>query len=102
MTRAMAVVLTWNVAGRVRAVPEQAAALAEMPADVVALQEVRAAALSPWRGELERLGSPHVLASEPPGTRPERRLGVLVAARIPLAPAPAPALPWPERHIAAV
>ena len=96
------VVLTWNVAGRVRSVPEQAAALGEQPADVVALQEVRAAALGAWRDELARLGYAHVLASEPPGTRPDRRLGVLIAARVPLAPAPAPELPWPERHLAAV
>src|SRR2546430_1581302 len=54
------------------------------------------------RAELERLGYPNVLASDPPGTRPDRRLGVLVAAREPLEEAPSPALPWPERHLAAV
>ena len=96
------VVVTWNVAGRVRSVPEQAAALGELAPDIVALQEVRAAALGLWRAELERLGYPHVLASDPPGARPDRRLGVLVAAREPLEEAPSPALPWPERHLAAV
>jgi len=99
---AVRVVVTWNVAGRVRSVPEQAAALAEVEADVVALQEIRATALGAWRGELERLGYAHVLATEPPGTRPDRRLGVLIAARVGLERAPSPELPWPERHLAAV
>jgi exonuclease III len=99
----MNVVVTWNVAGRVRSVPEQAAALAEVEADVVALQEVRTSALAAWRSELRALGYDQVLASDPPGTSPERRLGVLIAARVPLAPAPSPpGLPWPERHLAAV
>jgi exonuclease III len=95
-------VLTWNVAGRVRIIPEQAAALAEAAADVVALQEIRGAATALWRAELEGLGYPHVLATDPPGTRPDRRLGVVIAARVPLEPAPSPQLPWPERHLAAV
>jgi exonuclease III len=99
----MNVVVTWNVAGRVRRVPEQAAALAQLRADVVALQEIRASALAAWRSELGALGYEHILDSDPPGTSPERRLGVLVAARAPLALAPSPpGLPWPERHLAAV
>src|SRR6059058_1486181 len=95
-------VLTWNVAGRVRAIAEQAAALAQMPADVVALQEIRASALEAWRDALRGMGYEHVLASDPPGDRPDRRLGVLVAARVALERAPSPALPWPERHLAAI
>jgi exonuclease III len=99
----MNVVVSWNVAGRVRRVAEQAAALGELDADVVALQEIRATALASWRSELRSLGYEHVLASDPPGTSPERRLGVLIAARVPLERAPSPAgLPWPERHLAAV
>ena len=39
------IVVSWNVQGRVRSVPEQAAALLEDPADVVALQEVRLSAM---------------------------------------------------------
>ena len=42
----MAVVLTWNVQGRVRGIVEQATALAGRRCDVVALQEVRATALA--------------------------------------------------------
>jgi exonuclease III len=95
-------VLTWNVAGRVRAVGDQAAVLGRVRADVVALQEIRASALGAWRDALRGMGHQHVLASDPPGDRPDRRLGVLIASRVPLERAPSPALPWPERHLAAV
>jgi endonuclease/exonuclease/phosphatase family metal-dependent hydrolase len=99
----VAVVLSWNVAGRVRSVAAQAAALAQRPADVVALQEVRASALDAWQDALAGLGLVHQHYSAPPaGGTAERRLGVLLAARAPLAPLPAPAgLPWPERYAAA-
>jgi exonuclease III len=99
----MGAVLSWNVAGRVRSVPEQARALAERPADIVALQEVRATALEAWRTELHTLGFEHVAATlaDLAPRAPERRLGVLVAARTALKPLPAlDALPWPERHLA--
>jgi exonuclease III len=102
MGRVAAVIVTWNVAGRVRSVPEQAAALAQRRADVVALQEVRATSLAAWRAELLALGFAHIAVSEPPGGSPERRLGTLVASRAPLAPLPSPPLPWPERHVAAL
>ncbi len=100
----MGVVVSWNVAGRVRTVPEQAAALAGRRADVVALQEVRASALEAWRDALGAQGYPHVHVSPtPPGGGPLRRLGVLLAARAPLAPLPGvPGVPWPERHAAAM
>jgi exonuclease III len=98
----MGVVLSWNVAGRVRSVAAQAAALAARRADVVALQEVRATALEAWRAELTRLGYVHLHHTPTPTPAlPERRLGVLVAARRPLSPLPSPAIPWPERHAAA-
>jgi endonuclease/exonuclease/phosphatase family metal-dependent hydrolase len=100
----VASVLTWNVAGRVRAVPDQLAALAERPVDVLALQEIRLSSLDAWRAGLrERLGYAHVISSldgHDPAVRlaPDRRLGVLVASRAPLAQVAAPAgVPWPER-----
>jgi endonuclease/exonuclease/phosphatase family metal-dependent hydrolase len=97
------IVLSWNVAGRVRSVAAQAAALAARPADVVALQEVRASALEAWSSALDELGLVHRRYSAPPvGGPPERRLGVLLAAREPLEPlGPPPGLPWPERYAAA-
>jgi endonuclease/exonuclease/phosphatase family metal-dependent hydrolase len=99
----MAVVLSWNVAGRVRSVGEQARALAGREADVVALQEVRASAHAAWRDALAELGLVHqVYSAPPPGGGPERRLGVLLAARRELEALPAvDGLPWPERYAAA-
>jgi len=95
-------VLTWNVQGRVRSVPDQARALLEADADVVALQEVRATALPLWEQALALLGYPHVAATLPaggPARPPERRLGVLVASRDELAAQPAAEVPWPERYL---
>lgn len=100
----MATVLTWNVAGRVRSVAEQADALAQRVCDVVALQEVRSSALDAWAAELARMGYSHVAATLPADGAPrppERRLGVLIASRRPLEPCPALDVPWPERHLAA-
>jgi exonuclease III len=103
----MATVVTWNVAGRVRGVPEQAAALADQPADVIALQEVRLSSLGPWREALRALGFSHVVTSldaHDPAVRlpPDRRLGVLVAGREPVEPlGAAPGVPWPERVLRA-
>jgi endonuclease/exonuclease/phosphatase family metal-dependent hydrolase len=97
-------VLTWNVAGRVRAVPDQARALAERSPDVVALQEVRAAALDAWEEALARLGYAHVAATLPvDATRrpPERRLGVLIASRAPIQTPAMVEVPWPERYLVA-
>jgi exonuclease III len=98
-------VLSWNVAGRVRSVAAQAAALAQRSdADVVALQEVRASAHAAWARALADLGLVHQqYSSPPPAGAPERRLGVLLAARVPLEPLPVPPeLPWPERYAAAL
>ena len=49
-------VVTWNVAGRVRALPEQAAALAAVGADVVCLQEVTVRTEPLWRAALAEAG----------------------------------------------
>jgi len=100
----MAVVLSWNVAGRVRGVVEQATALAGRACDVVALQEVRASALPGWQAALGMLGYEHVVATlQPDGTRlePERRLGTLLASRSPIERRPAAEVPWPERYLVA-
>jgi exonuclease III len=95
-------VVTWNVAGRVRTVDLQAAALAEEPADVIALQEVRLSSVASWRAELGALGYEHVVTSldaHDPEERlpPDRRLGVLIAGRSAVESLDAPEVPWPER-----
>jgi exonuclease III len=93
--------VTWNVAGRVRRLPEQAASIAGVGADVVALQEVTARTLPLWRDALAEAGlTACATALEPHhrGGDGRRRLGVLTAAREPLAPARStPVVPWPER-----
>ena len=48
--------LTWNVAGRVSRLAEQAAAVAGVAADVVALQEVSPRTLPLWREALAGAG----------------------------------------------
>ena len=97
----MAIVLSWNVAGRVRdAQQRQIVALAERPADIVCLQEVTPTNHERWRSAFEDRGM-HVQISEwPPLARGSRRLAVLIASRAPLVPLTDPVLPWPERHLA--
>ena len=93
-------VVTWNVAGRVRRQPEQAAVIAALSADVVALQEVTARTLPLWRAALAEAGLPFAETGldEPDEAPRPRPLGVLTAAREPLARLPAPRdVPWPER-----
>jgi len=90
--------LTWNVAGRVGRQAEQAAAVAAVGADVVALQEVTRKTEPAWRAALAEAGYAHV-ASVVDLAAPERKrpLGVLTAARSPLLVHDPPAVPWPER-----
>jgi exonuclease III len=95
--------ITWNVARRTTRLHEQAAALAGAAPDVVGLQEVTARTWPLWRAELERMGLEHARCSldeadaeRQPATR--RRTGVLLAARVPLGPAPS--LPVPRRESA--
>src|SRR4051812_29679198 len=96
----MAILLTWNVAGRVGPNQErQIAALGERAFDVLCLQEVTPRTRGRWIEALEARGL-HVAVSDwpvpPAGTR---RFAVLVASRRPVAPHPGPGLPWPERHL---
>jgi exodeoxyribonuclease III len=93
--------VTWNVAGRVARQPEQAAVIASIAPDVVALQEVTARTLPLWRAALAGIGfaacecSLEGAAAVPTG---RRLLGVLTAAREPLRRLAAPPrVPWPER-----
>ena len=96
----MAVVLTWNVAGRVRGQAAQLSVLAEAPFDVLCLQEVTPTTRARWEASLGQLGL-HVAVSEwPVAPQGSRRFAVLVAARQPLSPCPSLDLPWPERHLA--
>jgi exonuclease III len=92
--------VTWNVAGKVGRLPDQAKALLGLGADVVALQEVTVRTEPLWREALGRGGYgfvEHALDGLPPKPT-KRRLAVLTAARSPLRRlAGPPELPWPER-----
>jgi exodeoxyribonuclease-3 len=93
-------VITWNVAGRVRRQPEQAALVTGAGADVVALQEVTARTLPLWREAFAAAGfagCETALDGAPAGTG-RRLLGVLTATRGPLRRLdPPPGVLWPER-----
>ena len=94
--------VTWNVAGRVRDHARQAAAIAALRPDVVALQEVTRRNLPLWERALADAGLGYVRTTVEEGTVPgRRRLFVLTAARSPLQVLPGPpGVPWPERVLA--
>ena len=74
--------LTWNVAGRVGRLPEQAAAVVSAGADVVALQEVTRRTLPARRRRSREAGFAHrASAVDLAAAERKRPLGVLTAAR---------------------
>jgi exonuclease III len=89
-------IVTWNVAGRVGAQPEQAAALAGVKADVICLQEVTVRTLPMWRTGLSGFACADALDGLPPKPT-TRRLGVLTAARAVTRLAAVADVPWAER-----
>jgi exonuclease III len=92
--------VSWNVAGRVRDLPEQAERVASLQADVVCLQEVTPSTLSLWEAHLAEAGYGHIEHARPDPEESRRPLMVLTAATAPLALVHVPALPWPERVLA--
>ena len=95
--------LTWNVANRIRVQPDQAAAVASVGAEVVALQEVTVNSLPLWRAALAEAGFEHTLCPLDEGRPPKpRRLAAFMASRTPIEPLPLALedLPWPERVVA--
>lgn len=93
--------VSWNVAGRRTAQPEQAAAVCAIAPDVVCLQEVTKNSLPLWRASLAEIGLEHGVSPldryTPPG---RRRLGVLIASRTELPELDLGELAWPERAVA--
>jgi endonuclease/exonuclease/phosphatase family metal-dependent hydrolase len=97
-----ALLLSWNVAGRVGDRQEaQIAALAERPFDVLCLQEVTPTNRARWVAALEARGLQVAVSAWPVHPRGSRRFAVLIAARAPLRDAASLELPWPERHLRA-
>jgi exonuclease III len=97
--------VTWNVAGRVKVLPEQVAAVTGVGADVVALQEVTVRTEPLWREALSAAGFEWCASgiARLPAVKSRRRLAVLTAARVPGEVLEGPAsLPWPERVLCCV
>jgi endonuclease/exonuclease/phosphatase family metal-dependent hydrolase len=95
-------VLTWNVAGRLTRLDEQAERVVARAADVVCLQEILPGALARWTAHLEGAGYAVVASAVAPEAPRVHRLGVLVASRHPVTAGADPAaVPWPERILAA-
>src|SRR3954447_18723822 len=97
------VVLSWNVAGRVRASQErQIEALGKRRFDVLCLQEVTPTTRARWEEALSDEGYGVAVSEWRVPPRGSRRLAVLIAARAPVRPIEVPGVPWPERHLAAL
>lgn len=95
--------LLWNVAGRVKRLHDQASAVAEVAADLLALTEITVGTVPKWTTLLRDQGFAAVvtgfdLAPAPELLRGPRRYGQLLASRLPLgALPPDPRMTWPER-----
>jgi exonuclease III len=80
--------ITWNVAGRSKRLPEQATAIAAREPDIVALQEVTRRTRPLWERAFELMGLKHVSASSPDsvlsGEGAGRRTVVMIGARVAL------------------
>jgi exonuclease III len=96
--------ITWNVARRIRCIPDQVAALRRRGADVVALQEVTASSHPLLAEALASIGLVHSafslsLSKTPRRLVGPRRFGQLIASRWPLRSMPPErfCIPWPEK-----
>lgn len=101
--------LSWNVAGRVGSIRQQAEALASRAPDVVALQEITTTTAELWPPLLHALGLLHTATSwdlPPPEecSAPPPKVGVLIASRWALSVIPSTefCVPWPQCIASAV
>jgi exonuclease III len=92
--------LSWNVAGRVNRLPEQAERLLELGPDVLCLQEVTRSTLPRWRALLHDAGYVGIENGELSVGDRKRPLAVLTASRTPLHAVLVDGVPWPERVLA--
>jgi exonuclease III len=93
--------VSWNVAGRVKRLPEQAERLLTLDADVVCLQETTPGTLAPWQALLADAGYSGIAHAELPTAGRSRPLAVLTACRTSLHAVLVDGVPWPERVLAA-
>ncbi|MFL5802318.1 MAG: exodeoxyribonuclease III [Roseiflexaceae bacterium] len=94
-------VISWNVQGRLKALPDQLKALAEHQPDLVALQEVRESTIAPWRDGFQAMGLPFVMESVSLALDQGRKYGVLIASRWPIESLPWMHMPYQERVLSA-
>jgi exonuclease III len=92
--------VSWNVAGRVRLLPDQAERLLTLDADVVCLQEVTPSTLPIWETLLAKAGYAGIAHGEPESARRSQGLAVLTATRTTLHAVLVDGVPWPERVLA--
>jgi exonuclease III len=92
--------VSWNVAGRVKRLEEQAERLLGLGADVLCLQEITRGTLPRWRALLHEAGYVGIEHGELPATGRKRPLAVLTASRTPLHAVLVDGVPWPERVLA--
>ncbi len=91
--------VSWNVAGRVKRLEEQAERLLSLDADVICLQEVTRTTLPRWRQVLGDAGYRGLAHGDLDSGR-SRPLAVLTACREPIEPIVVEGVPWPERVLA--
>ena len=91
--------ISWNVAGRLRRIDAQVAALAGWSPDLIALQEVTTATLDGFRRALPDIGLTYIAHSLELTRLQGRRYGQVVASRWPLLPLQGKSFefPFPER-----
>ena len=92
--------VTWNVAGRVKRLGEQAERLLPLDADVVCLQELTPRTLPLWQTLLAAAGYPAIAHGEFPPAGRSRPLALLTASRSSLHRILVDGAPWPERVLA--
>ena len=92
--------MSWNVAGRVKRLPEQAERLLALGADVVCLQEVTLSTLPRWRALLRDAGYVGIEHGELPLKKRKRPLAVLTASRTAIHAVLVDGVPWSERVLA--
>jgi exonuclease III len=91
--------VSWNVAGRVKRLDEQAERLLAVEADTVCLQEVTRSTLPRWKQHLSEAGYSGLEHGDLDAGR-LRPLAVLIACRMPIQPVEVQSVPWPERVLA--
>jgi exonuclease III len=91
--------VSWNVAGRVKRLEEQVERLLAVQADTVCLQEMTRSTLPRWQQALSDAGYSGVQHGDLDAGR-SRPLAVLTACRSPIQPVEVQDVPWPERVLA--